>query len=45
MRLVALLEQPARIARYLAAVGEATELPRGSPEPWSAVLEKPAASP
>jgi hypothetical protein len=31
MRLVALLEQPARIARYLAAVGEATELPRRSP--------------
>jgi hypothetical protein len=31
MRLVALLKQPARIARYLAAVGEATELPRRSP--------------
>ena len=31
MRLVTVLKQPARIARYLAAAGEATELPRRSP--------------
>jgi hypothetical protein len=31
MRLVAVLKEPARIARYLAAVGEATEVPRRSP--------------
>jgi hypothetical protein len=31
MRLLAVLKEPARIARYLAAVGEATEVPRRSP--------------
>ena len=31
MRLLALVEDPANIARYLAAVGEATEVPRRSP--------------
>jgi len=32
MRLVAMIKEPASIVRYLAAVGEATEVPRRSPE-------------
>jgi len=31
MRLLAMVEDPANIARYLAAAGEATEVPRRSP--------------
>jgi hypothetical protein len=31
MKLLALVKSPARIARYLATVGEATEVPRRSP--------------
>ena len=31
MRLLAVIRDPAQVARYLAAVGEATELPRRSP--------------
>ncbi len=31
MRLLAVIKEPANIARYLAAVGEATEVPRRSP--------------
>jgi hypothetical protein len=31
MRLLAVIKEPASIARYLAAVGEATEVPRRSP--------------
>ena len=31
MRLLAMVKEPASIARYLAAVGEATEVPRRSP--------------
>ena len=31
MRLLALIKEPASIARYLAALGEATEVPRRSP--------------
>jgi hypothetical protein len=31
MRLLALVEDPANVARFLAAVGEATEVPRRSP--------------
>jgi hypothetical protein len=31
MRLVAVLKDPARIARYLASIGEPTELPARSP--------------
>ncbi len=31
MRLVAIVKEPARIARYLAAQGEATEAPLRSP--------------
>lgn len=31
MRLIALIEDPASIARYLAGTGELTELPRRSP--------------
>jgi len=31
MRLLAVIKQPASIARYLAAVGEASELARRSP--------------
>jgi hypothetical protein len=31
MRLLAMVTDPASIARYLAAIGEATELPRRSP--------------
>jgi len=31
MRLLAMIQEPASIARYLAAVGEATEVPRRSP--------------
>ena len=31
MRLLAVIKDPAQVARYLAAVGEATELPRRSP--------------
>jgi len=31
MRLVAMVKEPASIARYLAALGEATEVPRRSP--------------
>ena len=45
MRLLAVIKEPASITRYLAAVGEATEVPRRSPEPRSAVLEEPGASP
>ena len=45
MKLLALVKEPASIARYLAAVGEATEVPRRSPGPWPAVLEEPGAPP
>jgi hypothetical protein len=31
MRLLAVIKDPAQVARYLAAVGEATEEPRRSP--------------
>jgi hypothetical protein len=31
MQLIAMLTDPASVARYLAAVGEATEVPRRSP--------------
>ena len=31
MKLLSLVTEPARIARYLAAAGEATEVPRRSP--------------
>jgi hypothetical protein len=31
MRLLAMEEDPAKVARFLAAVGEATEVPRRSP--------------
>lgn len=31
MRLLAVIKEPANIARYLAAVGEATEVPRRTP--------------
>ena len=31
-----MITEPASIARYLAAVGEATEVPRRSPEPRAA---------
>ncbi len=31
LRLLALIQEPASIARYLAALGEATEVPRRSP--------------
>jgi len=31
LRLVAIIKEPASIARYLAAVGQATEVPRRSP--------------
>jgi len=31
MRLLAMVEEPANVARFLAAVGEATEVPRPSP--------------
>jgi hypothetical protein len=31
MRLLAMVEDPANVARFLAAVGEATEAPRRSP--------------
>jgi hypothetical protein len=31
MRLLAMIQEPASIARYLAAVGETTEVPRRSP--------------
>jgi hypothetical protein len=31
MRLLAVIKEPANVARYLAGVGEATELPRRSP--------------
>ncbi len=31
MRLLAVIKEPANIARYLAAVGETTEVPRRSP--------------
>jgi hypothetical protein len=31
MRLLAMVEDPANVARFLAAVGEATEVPRRSP--------------
>ncbi len=31
MRLLGVLEEPSRIARYLAALGEATEVPHRSP--------------
>jgi hypothetical protein len=31
MRLLALVEEPASVARFLAAMGEPTELPRRSP--------------
>ena len=31
MRLLAMVEDPARVARFLATVGEATEVPRRSP--------------
>jgi hypothetical protein len=31
MRLLALVKEPASIARYLAAVGESTEVPQRSP--------------
>jgi len=31
MRLLAMVEEPANVARFLAAMGEATEVPRRSP--------------
>jgi hypothetical protein len=31
MRLLAMVEEPANVARFLAAMGEPTELPRRSP--------------
>ena len=40
MRLVALIKNPASIARYLAGIGESTELPARSPGPRSALLEE-----
>jgi hypothetical protein len=41
MRLLAVIKEPASIARYLAAVGEVGEVPRRSP----GLLEEPGASP
>ena len=45
MRLLAMVKDPASIARYLAAVGEATELPRRSAGRGPAVLEEPRPPP
>jgi hypothetical protein len=45
MRLVAVLRNPARIARYLASIGEPTELPKRSPKQGPAVLEEPRPAP
>jgi uncharacterized protein YbaR (Trm112 family) len=47
MRLLAMVEDPANVARYLAAVGEATEVPprspgRGPPYWKSCVLRRQA---
>ena len=36
MKLIAVIKNPASIARYLVAVDEATEVPRRSPEPRAA---------
>ena len=41
MRLLAVVKNPAGIARYLAAAGELTEVPGRSPPPRSALLEEP----
>jgi hypothetical protein len=45
MRLVAVLRNPARIARYLASIGEPTELPKRSPKQGPALLEEPHPAP
>jgi hypothetical protein len=45
MRLLAMVEDPANVARFLAAVGEATEVPRRSPGRHPPELEKPRAPP
>ena len=44
MKRLGMVTDPASIARYLAAVGEATEVPRRSPNRGS-VLEEPRPSP
>ena len=41
MRLLAVVKNPLSIARYLAAVGELTEVP-GDPAPRSTLLEEPS---
>ena len=41
MRLLAMITQPASAGRFLAAIGEATEVPRRSPSHWSTLLEEP----
>ena len=40
-----MVEDPANVARYLAAVGEATEVPTRSPGARFPVLEEPRAPP